>query len=252
MNPIAIGALVLVCTFGGALAGMWLRGVLPEPHLSAESSGTVKVGVGLIATMTALVLGLITGAAKSSFDQMNTAVRNTSIDLIALDRTLARFGPESAAARDVLYGTLQARVDAIWPQSSLRAVHLDVPDVHAAETLIARIQELAPQNDDQRWLRTRALNLGEDLLEARWLASTAAGSTVLAPFLTALLFWLSITFASFGLYAPRNATVIGTLFLCALSVAGAVFLVLEMDGPFEGVVKISPQPLRYALTQMNQ
>ena len=131
-------------------------------------------------------------------------------------------------------------MDAIWPQSSSRAAHLDVPDVHAAETLIARIQELAPQNDDQRYLRTRALSLGEDLLEARWLASST-GSTVLAPFLTALLFWLSITFASFGLYAPRNATVIVTLLLCALSVAGAVFLVLEMDGPFEGVVKISPQ-----------
>jgi hypothetical protein len=252
VNPIAIGALVLVCTFGGALAGMWLRGVLPTQHLDAESTGTVKVGIGLIATMTALVLGLVTGAAKSSFDQMSTAIRNTATDLLALDRTLARYGPEGAEARNLLYHAVQVRLDAIWPQSSSQTVKLDVPDVGSAETLVARIQGLAPQNDEQRWLRSRALSLGEDMLEARWIASSGGGTTVLGPFLVALLFWLGLTFASFGLFAPRNVTVIATLFLCALSVAGAVFLVLEMDGPFEGVVKVSPQPLRYALAQMNQ
>jgi hypothetical protein len=252
VNPIAIGALVLLCTFGGALAGMWLRGVLPKQHLDADSSGTVKVGIGLIATMTALVLGLVTGTAKSSFDQRNATIRNTSTDILALDRSLARYGTESAEARDLLYQAVQIRMDALWPQSSSQTVRLEVSDVHSAETIVARIQALAPQNDEQQWLRSRALSLGEDLLEARWLASSGGGTTVLGPFLVALLFWLSLTFASFGLFAPRNVTVIATLFLCALCVAGAVFLVLEMDGPFEGVVTVSPQPLRYALTQMNR
>lgn len=72
------------------------------------------------------------------------------------------------------------------------------------------------------------------------------------PFLVVLLFWLTISFASFGLFAPRNATVIAVLFVCALSVAGAVFLILEMDGPFEGLIKISPDPLHYAHSRINQ
>jgi hypothetical protein len=66
-----------------------------------------------------------------------------------------------------------------------------------------------------------------------------------------LLFWLMIIFASFGLFAPRNTTVVVVFVLCALSVAGSVFLVLEMDRPLEGVIKVSPDPLRYAHQQLN-
>ncbi len=251
MNPIVIGTLVLTCTFGGALAGMWLRGVLPPQHLDAESSGTVKVGIGLIATMTALVLGLVTGSAKSSFDVTNKAVRDTATDLIALDRTLARYGPETDEARALFRAQVKNRMDRIWPPDG-GAPELDVPNAQSAETIAALIQSLEPKTEAQRWLRTRAENLTEAALDARWLVSSSTGTTVLAPFLTALLFWLSITFVSFGLFAPRNFTVIGTLFVCSLSVAGAVFLVLEMDGPFEGLVRVSPQPLQYALEQMNR
>ncbi len=251
MNPIAIGLLVLTCSFGGALAGMWLRGVLPPQHLDAESNTTVKVGIGLVATMTALVLGLITGSAKSSFDAMNKTVRDAAGDVLSLDRALARYGSTTSDARSSLYALVKERTDAIWPTNG-RAPDLGLPDVHGAEILAAQIQGLAPQTDEQRWLKTRAANISESLLQARWLVASAGSTTVLAPFLAALLFWLGITFISFGLFAPRNLTVISTLFVSALSVAGAVFLVLEMDDPFEGVVKVSPQPLRYALEQMNR
>jgi hypothetical protein len=71
-------------------------------------------------------------------------------------------------------------------------------------------------------------------------------------FLVVLLFWLAITFASFGLLAPPNVTVISILFVCTLSVSAAVFLILEMDGPFEGFITVSPEPLRYALAHLNQ
>lgn len=251
MNPLVVGTLVMTCTFGGALLGMWLRGVLPAQHLDAESSGTVKVGIGLIATMTALVLGLVTGSAKSSFDVTSKTVRDTAADILSLDRTLARYGSDGDEPRAVLHTLVENRVDATWPLDG-SAPQLDVQDVRRAEVLATRIQGLAADTDEQRWLRTRAVNLAESLLDARWLIGSGGSTTVLGPFLAALLFWLAITFTSFGLFAPRNFTVIGTLFLCSLSVAGAVFLVLEMDGPFEGIVRISPQPLRYALEQMGR
>jgi hypothetical protein len=252
MNPTAVGALVLACTFSGALGGIWLRRVLPEPHLNSESSATVKLGVGLIATMTALVLGLVTASARGSFDAMSTAVRHAAADVLTLDRTLARYGPETADAREALYHLVEVRLETLWPQGSARALQLDVPDVRSAETIVARIQALAPHTDEQQSLQSRALNLGEALLGTRWVVSSAAGTSILVPFLAVLLFWLSITFASFGLFAPRNVTVIGTLFVCAVSVASAVFLILEMDGPFEGLIRVSPDPLRHTLAQMNR
>jgi hypothetical protein len=72
------------------------------------------------------------------------------------------------------------------------------------------------------------------------------------PFLVVMVFWLAVIFASFGLFAPRNATVIATLFVCALSVSGAIFLILELDSPFSGLLQISDAPLRNAIAHLGQ
>ena len=255
MDPTIVGIIVFTCTFGGALIGMWLRTALPEHHLDAGSKDTVKVGVGLIATMTALVLGLVTASAKSSFDAVDTAVKQTSINILALDRVLARYGPETGEIRKGLKQTIGARIDMIWPQGSSKRAELDPMHSGAgleAERLADAIRGLKPHDDSQRALQSRALDLIEALLQARWLVVADTEMSVPAPFLVILLFWLTITFASFGLFAPRNATVLAVLCVCALSVASAVFLVLEMDAPFNGLLKVSADPLRLALAHLNQ
>jgi len=253
MNSISIGTLVFACTFGGALAGIWLRAALPEHHLSSESKDTVKLGIGLIATMTALVLGLVTASAKSSFDDVTKAFKHTAADILALDRTLARYGPEAKEIRQALHDTVQLRLELIWPEQSTRVVKLGEPDMlRGAESVMDLIRTLSPQNDRQRALQSRALNLGEALLDARWAIFTSVSTSVPGPFLAILIFWLTIIFTSFGLFAPKNATVIVVFFVCTLSVASAIFLILEMDSPFEGLMKVSPDPLRYAFSRLNQ
>jgi len=251
MSPVVIGTLVFVCTLGGALAGMWLRRILPEPHLSDESVNTVKVCVGLIATMTALVLGLVTAAAKTSFESVNTTVRNSAADVMTLDRTLARYGGESEFARDALYEAVSVRVSMLWQEDAPPPGSQDALDsLRSGEAVVSLISGLSPHTDEQRWLKARALGLGEALLEERWALSGVLTSSVLGPFLAALVLWLALTFTSFGLFAPHNTTVITTLSLSALSVAGAVFLVLEMDGPFDGLITVSPEPWHYLQSVM--
>jgi hypothetical protein len=142
------------------------------------------------------------------------------------------------------------RIDLIWPQDSSKPVSLD--PLSGGEEIARSIRNLKPTDDSQRALQARALELGETLLQSRWIVTTSIGASVPLPFLAVLLFWLTITFASFGLFAPRNAMVIAVLFVCALSVASALFLVLEMDGPFDGVLKVSPEPLRSAYARLNQ
>lgn len=255
MSPFVAGAIVLTCTFGGALLGMWLRVALPANHLSNEAKETVRLGVGLVATMTALVLGLVTSAAKSSFDGIDKEVTNTAIQLLTLDRTLARYGPETGEVRQALKRSIGERIEMIWPQGAATAVRLDPIRAGApseVERLADEIRALAPQNDAQRALQTRALNQAEALLQARWFVIGSVGSSVPVLFQAVLVFWLAITFVSFGLFAPSNSTVRIVLFVCALSVGGAVYLVLEMDSPFHGLVKVSPSPLRYAHTHLGQ
>ncbi len=255
MNPTIVSMIVFICTFGGAMLGMWLRSILPEHHLDAESRGTVNVGIGLIAMMTALVLGLITASAKSSYDAVNSAVKKSATDILTLDRILARYGSETGEIRRGFQRGIGARIDVIWPSGSSKSSDLDPVAsgaVAESEKLVDAIRALKPRDDSQRALQSRALDLTEGLLQARWLVLAGTETSVPVPFLVILLFWLTITFASFGVFAPRNATVLTVLFVCALSVSSAIFLVLEMDGPFDGLLRVSADPLRYAYAHLNK
>src|SRR5512143_1532380 len=113
MNPTIVSTIVFTFTFGGVLVGMWLRRTLPRHHLDAESKDTVKVGIGLIATMTALILGLVTASAKSSYDAVDSAVKKGAVDVLTLDRVLARYGSETEEIRKGLQRMLWARIDII-------------------------------------------------------------------------------------------------------------------------------------------
>jgi hypothetical protein len=155
MSPSIVGVIVFACTYGGALFGIWLRKTLPGHHLDAESKDTVKVGIGLVATMTALILGLVTASAKSSFDDVNSAVKKTAADVLTLDRVLARYGSETGEIRKGLQRMLLARIDKIWSQSSFKPADLD-PIASGAVTETERlpdaIRSLKPQDDSQRAL----------------------------------------------------------------------------------------------------
>ncbi len=255
MSPIAASLTVFACVFGGVLVGMWLRPTLPKDHLDAESRDTVKVGIGLIATMTALVLGLVTAAAKSSFDSGSAAVKQAAMNILVVDRALARYGSETGEIREGMKDLLTARIDAIWShglsepsnQSPMKTGFASVEEVAEA------IRALKPHDDSQRAAQSRASDLIETVLQARWLAALGVvQSSVPLPFLSVLVFWLTITFTSFGVFAPRNGTVLAVLFVCAVSVSSALFLVLELDGPFDGLIKVSPDPLRFAQSHINQ
>ena len=252
MTPIAIAIVTFVLTLGGALGGMKLRAVLPDHHLDAESHETVKLAIGLVATLTALVLGLVTASTKSSFDQQNGLVKETAAQLLSVDRAMARYGPETAEIRQGLKRAVELRVEVIWHRGSPSDRIDPSQAAQGAEFLASQLIHLDPKNEDQRWLKARAMNLSEKLLDERWVLFAGVGSSVPVPFLVILLFWLSITFASFGLFAPQNKTVVAVLLVCAMSVASAVFLVLELDQPFDGLITVSPDPIRNAVVRMGQ
>jgi len=252
MPPIAVGLIVFACLFGAALLGMLLRRRVPVDHLSAESKDVVKLAMGLIATMAALVLGLLTASAKSSFDTWNNEIKQSAANVIVLDRTLAHYGPETKEVRALIRSAIALRIAQTWPEEGSRVEKFDSSRTQAVEQIEDRIRALAPQNDSQRTLQSKALAIMGELLGARWLLLTEAGNMTPILFLVILVFWLAVLFASFGLLAPSNTTVIVALIFCALSVAGSIFLILEMDRPLEGLLKVSSAPLRYALAHLGE
>ena len=252
MNYIVIRLVVFACTFGGALLGVFLRAVLPERHLSADSKDTVRLGMGLVATMVALVLGLLVASAKNFYDAQSNELTQMSANVILLDRALAHYGPETKEARDLLRGAVVRTLDLIWHQDHQQPSQME-PTAAGGEILYDKIQALSPQNDAQRALKSQASSMAIDLGKLRWLMFEQGSTSISIPLLVMLVFWLAIVFTSFGLFAPPNLTVIATLFLCALSVSGAIFLILEMYRPFQGgLMQLSSAPLRNALAHLGQ
>ena len=252
MTNVHIGLLVLACVFGGALAGMLLGRLLPPHHLGDETKSVVTLASGTLSVLSALVIGLLISYAKGDFDDQTKVVQKFAADLVLLDRVLRQYGPETSEARDLLRRYTALKIALTWPEENAAGgPRLDDPAALAMlEGVQAKLLGLTPQSEAQRWLQSRGLQIGGDLVEERWLLAAQNEGSVPRPFLATLVFWLTILFAAFGLFAPRHATVVVVLLVCALSLSAAIFLILEMDRPFEGFVIVSPEPMRTALAHM--
>lgn len=253
MSSITIALIVFAATFGSAVLGVALRRILPATHLSTESKETINVATGLLATLAALVLGLLVASAKSTFDAEEAGYQQLSASVIVLDRLLADYGHEAADARAHLHKTLEATLQRLDSFQGMPAPGLAADAITTqGESLYSAIRKLEPKSEAQRAVLQQAVEVGADLSRTRWLMSQQQDSASSIPFLIVLLFWLSAIFLSFGLFAPGNAAVMTSLLVCALSAAGAVFLIVELSRPSSGLIHVSSEPLQFALTEMGK
>ena len=251
MSALATGGVVFVCVLGGALVGMLLRRALPEHHFSVDSRDSIKLGMGLMVTMAALVLSLLIASAKSSYDTRSGELTQMAASIVLLDRALAHYGPETKDARETLRTGIARIIEQTWPAPGAPPAELN-PRSSATEHLYDKLLALTPKTDDQRLLRNEALRIATDLGRTRWLLFVQGGGSIPLPFLAMLVVWVAIVFASFGLFAPPNATVLVTLLICALSVSGAIFMILELDQPFRGIIRIPSDQLRTAIANLGR
>ncbi len=249
MNSFVISSIVFAIVFGGAMLGMFLRAVLPQNNLSDDSKDVVKMGMGLVATMAALVLGLLVSSAKNSFDALSSEMTRVSSQIILLDRTLALYGTETSEERDLLRSSVADVLDRLEVAKSPHPTQ-SRSSTRAVSGLYDKIQGLSPKDDKQRSTQARALALLLSLQETRWLMYEQESTSISMPMLIILVSWLATLFISFGLFAPANGTAVTALFVSALSVSGAILLILELYSPYAGIIKISTAPLRAALAQL--
>ncbi|MDN0075185.1 hypothetical protein QU481_09820 [Crenobacter sp. SG2303] len=253
MSHVETALVVFACVFGSALFGLYLRTKLPEHHLSDESISAVKLAVGLIATMAALVLGLLVSSAKNTFDTVSNEVVHSAASIIFLDRVLAKYGPETKGVRDLYKQRVGMTIQIIASAEPAQLAKLrGLEALRRAESLQLKLEALSPRSEVQRQLQASAIQIIGEVLNARQLAMLQASGSPPLPLLISLVLWLAIILCAFGLSAPANATVIVALFLGALSTSGAIFLILEMNTPLDGVITVSLEPLREALTMLGQ
>lgn len=253
MSSLLVALIVFGCAFGGAIAGIVLHGKLPEHHQDGESKDVVKLVMGLIATIAALVLGLLIASAHGSFDTQESEVQHLGVDIVQLDRVLAHYGSDATEARDLLRQVVAAELKRIWPNNRGETANVKPPRAReAGEDLYDQIVNLSPKTDAQRFDQSRALQLLTVMGETRRLLYEQAGGSLSWPFLVILVSWVVALFVGFGLLTRYNATVLTALFVGALSVAGAIFLILEMNRPYSGLMQISSAPIRHAMDAISQ
>jgi hypothetical protein len=253
MSEIAIGVVTLLCVLGGALAGMGLRGRLPEHHLRDDSKDVVRLVSGLLATLSAMVLGLLVASSKGSYDQVNEGIRQVAARVVVIDRLLAGYGREGQPAREELKRRFTERMAQLFPEHGVTGKTSDVlPDTSGLEGFRAALGALTPATEAQRAALAQIHGIVGDLTMERWLTYEKARGSVPAGLLVVLVSWLVMMFASFGMFAPRNGTVLASLFIGALAVSTSIFLIEEMSRPFEGLIALSPDAMRVTLALLGR
>lgn len=252
MYPVIISAFVFICVIAGALCGGAIRKRLPEHHLDGDAKDVIKLATGLIATLSALVLGLLVATAKTSFDNKIGQVRLIAADMILLDNLLAQYGPETAPARKLVRANIGLMVDQIWRENKPEAEHSPRFEItRQAEEFLQALYGLAPKNELQVTLKGRIVQAASDLANVRLALFVQSGETIQTPFLIILTLWLTMIFASFALLTRPNSLVGTVLLFCAVSVAAAVFLIFDLDQPFSGILRIPDGPLRGVLPPLD-
>jgi Protein of unknown function (DUF4239) len=253
LNSTGASLLAFACTFGASLIGMTIRSRLPSHHMESNAADTPKLVLGLVATLTALVLGLLVSSGYSSYQLRQAELQVLSVHLFQIDRDLARFGPEANPQRDKLRQLLATNIARVWPIDGPidgQVLARGTSGQRDLEALYGSVEGLPATTDRQRLSQTKALELLDDTRASWRLLAAQSESKLPRPVLVILLTWLVVLFFGFGLFARPNTTVFVALIVGALSVAGAVFLIIEMNQPYSGWMQISAAPLRATLSEM--
>jgi hypothetical protein len=253
MSTISIALITLGLTFTGSLFGRFLRYLLPDNHLNEHARDVVKLTLGLIATMAALMLGLLINSANNSMDTMSNELVEASTTIVELDQTLAAYGPETAELRQLLRKIVDAALEKIGPDDILKAGNTEKVDIaKALQTVQRKLRSLSPKDNAQAALQSQAFQEVKDLTHSRQLLLDYKKKQISSVLLYVVIFWLIFIFVGFGLLAPRNKTLIGVLFVCSLAVSAAIFIIMEMNNPYNGFISISAAPLRNAQEELSR
>lgn len=251
MNSLLLGALVFFILILATMLGMFARSRLPEHHLNSESKDVIRLATAVVGTLSALALGLLIASAKSDYDNAQAEMKTSAARIVLLDRIMARYGPETEHPRAVLKQIIQKRLDRAW--NAERADELSngaLPEFEDIEDIQDSLRALNPKDTAQGSLQTRALEVSGMIAEGHWQLVETTDEGLPVPFLIVLISWLALLFATFGLQAPLNSTVILIIIVCSLSVAGAIFVISDMASPYAGLIHISETPLRTALDRL--
>jgi hypothetical protein len=248
MDHYVFSVVVLVLILASAAIGSHVRAKLADHHFSEDSLAAMRIAVGLVATLSALVLSLLISSGKSSLDLVNTALQHNSVAMIQLDRTLSEFGPSTDDLRKEIKSDYAHWINFLFSDEMGKTAEAESRDIlERTYAIQGRIFALHPASPVEEKLRDHAMQLWDDIFAGRWLALEHRRGLIPTPLIAVLVGWLTVIFGIFGFSAPRNWSMCVVFLLCALSATTAVYVVIDLDTPFRGMVNVSNAPMIDAL-----
>lgn len=253
MSSLLNSLLVFCLVFGAAMTGGFLQRKLPGDHRDSPSKESVQLVMGLIATMAALVLSLLIASSHAYFATQQEELQKLAADVILLDESLGHYGEEAQPLRVVLREDVVAATRTMSPNEGVGSAIVTAPGAGGQRPhLFAQVLALQPKTEAQRFDRSKALDLLAMIASTRLLIHEQSTSSVPVPLIAVMVIWLMLLFAGFGLFARLNATVLTAIALGAVSVASAIFLILDMSHPYRGLIHVSRAPIQTALDQIGR
>jgi len=238
---IAFGLILL-----SIILGVVLRSWLPEADLGGDSKDVIRLATALIGTMSAVVLALLFASTRTSYETTNASVSHLTARIVELDHVLKEYGPDGEALRPTLRQDVVAMIDSIWREDA------NLPTAAAPDVVVLhKVRQLAPANPQQASLQASGLAAGTDVEKIRLTLLAQPPDSISKPFVTVLVLWLCFIFATFSMSAKANTTLIVVLFVCAFSASSAIYLILELGQPFDGLMQIPNTGLRHALLPLS-
>jgi hypothetical protein len=265
MGELAKALLLLGILIGSTYLGMFLQQWMREHHRNRDTLDAARLVIVILVTFAALVLGLLVTSAKADFDSDDEALRTYSTDLIDLDLALRVYGPQTAPIRALLRQYTAAAILSVWrhepaPKGTyptrltpFRPGSLETKELSTLLMQVTMMVDQLPRATSfQAHQAARTQVAMQEVTRERHILIAQAIPKLSWPFLVLLMFWLAVIFVMFGLTSPRNGTIHAIILLSAVSIASAVYLIIDLDTPFTGLVAISSQPMRDALLHMDQ
>ena len=240
-------ALILFSICGG----LYLRYRLPESDLTGDSKDVIRLATALIGTMAAVVVALLFASTRSSYEATNSHVARLTAGVVELDQLLREFGgTESPDLRGALRTVLASMVAAIWRDDAPVTGQLLRP-MTQEDTVLYKLRQLDPKTPVQTAIKTRALAVSSDIEQTRLTLLAQPPDTLSRPFIAVLVLWLCFIFASFSMSAKANPTLVTVLLICGFTAATAIYLILELGQPFDGLLQLSNRALKQALLPLS-
>ena len=240
---------IFLCVGGASLLPLGLRDKIPARYRQKDTLQSARYVINTFAIITALVLGLMIDSTKNTFNTTTSNVYMLATDLYFLDRSLQHYGVEADQARQHLVSDLQQTLkrpksienslilDTAVSEALLNSVDSSLNDIKATDAEhIAQLQETKAQYQ-------KIVELQQELAEE-------SAGVIPNPLIEMLAAWLILLFASIGYQAPRNLFVAGNLILASFLISGALYLIIDMNAPFSGLIQVSTAPLERVIAEI--